>query len=68
MQGVGAVLGGTIAQFLGHGTTGVAWTMATLAALSLAVTISLTPGLRRSQPVEQHEAPAGASRSTELSS
>ena len=48
MQGVGAILGGTLAQLLGRGATGVAWTMVTLAILSLAVTASLTPGLRRS--------------------
>ena len=50
MQGVGAVLGGSLAQLLGRGPTGVAWTMATLATLSLAVTIAVTPGLRRSRP------------------
>ncbi len=36
MQGVGAILGGTLAQFLGNGTTGVAWSVAILAVLSLA--------------------------------
>jgi MFS family permease len=50
MQGVGAVLGGGLAQLLGRGTTGVAWTIAVLAVVSLAVTASLTPGLRRSRP------------------
>jgi predicted MFS family arabinose efflux permease len=42
MQGVGAILGGALAQLLSHGTTGVAWTMATLAVLSLAITCSLS--------------------------
>jgi hypothetical protein len=50
MQGVGAVLGGGLAQLLGRGTTGVAWTIALLAVVSLAVTASLTRGLRRSGP------------------
>jgi MFS family permease len=50
MQGVGAVLGGSLAQVLGHGSTGVAWTMAALATLSLLVTVSLTRGLRRTRP------------------
>jgi MFS family permease len=54
MQGIGAVLGGGLAQLLGHGTTGVAWTMTTLAVLSLVVTTSLTPGLRRSEPTRLH--------------
>ncbi len=67
MQGVGAILGGTLAQLLGHGTTGVAWTMAALAILSLAVTASLTPGLRRSHP-RSNQWPADNPRSTELSS
>lgn len=67
MQGVGAVLGGTLAQFLGRGTTGVAWTMAMLAALSLAVTIALTPGLRRSRPQHAEQQTAVAvSASSEL--
>jgi MFS family permease len=51
MQGVGAILGGALAQLLGNGRTGVAWTMAVLAVLSLVVTASLTTGLRRSRPV-----------------
>ena len=50
MQGVGALLGGGIAEVLGRGSTGVAWTMAVLASASLLVTLSLTPGLRRSGP------------------
>jgi hypothetical protein len=44
------VLGGSLAQVLGHGSTGVAWTMAALATLSLLVTVSLTRGLRRTRP------------------
>jgi MFS family permease len=67
LQGVGAILGGTIAQFLAHGATGVARTMAILAILSLAVTVSLTSGLRRSQPAKR-EATAIDSRTTKLSS
>lgn len=50
MQGVGALLGGGVAQLIGHGTTGVAVTMTGLAGLSLLVTASLTRGLRRSAP------------------
>jgi hypothetical protein len=57
MQGLGAILGGTLAQLLGNGATGVAWTVATLAVLSLAVTTALTPGLRRSRPLTQHQGP-----------
>jgi MFS family permease len=57
MQGVGAILGGTIAELLGHGTTGVGWTIAALALLSVTVTVALTPGLRRSHP-STHEQPA----------
>jgi predicted MFS family arabinose efflux permease len=50
MQGVGAVLGGTIAEVVGRGATGVGWTIAALAGLSLMVTVALTRGLRLSDP------------------
>jgi MFS family permease len=64
MQGVGAVLGGTMAELIGRGTTGVGWTIAILAIVSLTVTITLTPGLRRTHPYdrEQRPAPAGDTR------
>jgi predicted MFS family arabinose efflux permease len=50
MQGVGAVLGGAIAEAIGRGTTGVGWTIGLLAVLSLSVTVALTRGLRLSDP------------------
>jgi MFS family permease len=50
MQGVGAVLGGTVAEVVGGGTAGVGATIAGLAVLSLCVTVALTRGLRRSDP------------------
>ncbi len=50
MQGVGAVLGGAIAEVIGRGTTGVGWTIGLLAVLSLSVTVALTRGLRLSDP------------------
>ena len=53
MQGVGAVFGGSMAELIGRGTTGVGWTIAILAIVSLTVTITLTPGLRRSQPFDR---------------
>jgi len=68
MQGVGALLGGTIAQLLGLGATGVAWTMASLAILSLAVTAALTPGLRRSQHSRHHQRSVEDPLGRELSS
>ncbi|TDE13061.1 MFS transporter [Jiangella asiatica] len=52
MQAAGATLAGLIAQVLPIGTA-----MATMAALSLAVTVALTPGLRLSDPAM--EAAAG---------
>ena len=65
MQGVGAIVGGALAELLGHGATGVAWTMATLAVLSLAVTFTLTPGLQRSQP-RRRQPPVENAASTQL--
>lgn len=49
MQSVGALLGGVIAQLLGHGTSAAGHAIAVMAILSVLVTVSLTPGLRRSR-------------------
>lgn len=64
MQGLGAVLGGTIAECIGRGTTGVGWTISTLAVLSLIVTITLTPGLRRTHPSDRESQPRTADAGT----
>ena len=58
MQGVGAVLGGSIAEVVGRGPAGVGVTITALAVLSTIITLSLTPGLRRSRPVD--DATAGS--------
>jgi len=50
MQGVGALLGGAVAQAIGNGTSGAARAMAGMAVLSVLVSIALAPGLRRSSP------------------
>ncbi|GAA3934806.1 MFS transporter [Actinomadura viridis] len=60
MQGVSAALAGTIAQHTSPGTA-----MAVLAAVSVAVTLSLAPGLRpvrAAPPVPEPPAPQQASR------
>lgn len=49
-QGMGAVLGGAVAQLLGTGTLAASRAMAVMALLSIVVTVVLTPGLRRSRP------------------
>jgi predicted MFS family arabinose efflux permease len=49
-QAIGAVMGGFVAQALGPGLEGTGQAMAVMAALSLAATLALTPGLRRSRP------------------
>lgn len=66
MQGVGGVLGGTIAKVLGRGTTGVGRTIATLAVLPLIVTITLTRGLRRSHPNDKERQSASAGDMTDV--
>ncbi|CCH76698.1 Integral membrane protein [Nostocoides japonicum T1-X7] len=48
-QSIGAVGAGAVAQWVGRGTAGVGLTMGVFAVLSLATTLSLTPGLRRSR-------------------
>jgi predicted MFS family arabinose efflux permease len=53
MQAVGATLAGVAAQFLPTGTT-----MTLLAVASLAVTVTLSPGLRLSNPTSQAHADA----------
>lgn len=58
MQGIGALLGGGIAEAVGRGAQGVGWTMSILAVASLLVTLSLTAGLRRSAPRERASAAA----------
>lgn len=50
MQGVGALLGGAVAQAIGNGTSGAARAMAGMAVLSVLVSIALAPCLRRSSP------------------
>lgn len=50
MQAVGAALAGTVADVVGRGSTGAAYAMGSMALLSLAVTLLLTRGLRRSAP------------------
>lgn len=48
-QGVGATLGGAAAGLLGTGSPAVAQAVTAMAALSIVVTLALTPGLRRSR-------------------
>lgn len=49
MQGIGAVLAGALAQQLGGDHAGVATAIGLTGCASLAVTVSLVPGLRRSR-------------------
>ena len=49
-QAIGAVAGGLVAQGLGGEVSDTARAIAIMAALSLAATVVLTPGLRRSRP------------------
>jgi predicted MFS family arabinose efflux permease len=53
MQGVGAALAGTLAQALGATAHSAATAAGIMAAMSLAVTASLAPGLSRSRPDRQ---------------
>lgn len=50
-QSIGAVGAGIVAQALGAGVRATGITMGLFAVASVAVTLSLTPGLRRSRPV-----------------
>jgi MFS family permease len=58
MQGVGAVLAGVLAQALGATAHSAAIAAGIMAAASLAVTVCLAPGLRRSRP--DHQPPKAA--------
>ncbi len=50
MQGVAAVLAGLLAQRLGAGPSGASTAIGILGCASLAVTVALIPGLRRTRP------------------
>ena len=50
MQGIAAVLAGLLAQRLGGGHAGAATAIGVLGCASLAVTVALIPGLRRTRP------------------
>lgn len=62
MQGIGAVLAGTLAQALGATAHSAATAAGIMAATSLAVTASLAAGLRRSRP--DHQTPTVRSVTT----
>jgi hypothetical protein len=57
MQGVAAVLAGLLAQRLGGGHAGAATAIGVLGCVSLAVTVALIPGLRRTRPGDSEAAP-----------
>jgi MFS family permease len=50
MQGIGATLAGALAQALGSGPTAASTAIGVMAIASALVTVTLTPGLRRSSP------------------
>ena len=50
MQGIAAVLAGSLAQWLGGGHRAAATAIGILGCASLAVTVALIPGLRRTRP------------------
>jgi hypothetical protein len=50
MQGAGAVAAGLLAQRLGAGPSGAATAIGVMGCASLAVTVALIPGLRRTRP------------------
>jgi MFS family permease len=50
MQGIAAVLAGSLAQWLGGGQRAAATAIGILGCASLAVTAGLIPGLRRTRP------------------
>lgn len=58
MQGIAAVLAGLLAQRLGGGTAGASAAIGLFGCASLAVTVALIPGLRRTRPRAGH-VPAG---------
>ena len=62
MQGVAAVLAGLLTQRLGGGHAGAATAIGVLGCASLAVTVALIPGLRRTRPGDsrRHARRAGA--------
>ena len=49
-QALGALVGGTVASALGTGPVAAAHAMGVMAVASVAVSVALTPGLRRSRP------------------
>jgi predicted MFS family arabinose efflux permease len=61
-QALGALLGGAVASALGVGPTAAAYAMGAMAVASVVVSITLTPGLRRSRPGAEvlETAPAAA--------
>ena len=54
MQGIAAVLAGVLAQRLGGGHAGAATAIGVFGCASLAVTVALIPGLRRTRPRPGH--------------
>ena len=52
MQGIAAVLAGSLAQWLGGGRLAASTAIGILGCASLAVTLALVPGLRRSRPCD----------------
>jgi len=58
MQGIAAVLAGLFAQQLGGGAAGASTAIGVFGCVSLAVTVTLIPGLRRTRPQLGH-VPAG---------
>ena len=50
-QAMGALIGGSVASAIGVGSAAAAQAMGVMAALSVAVSIALIPGLRRSRLV-----------------
>ena len=49
MQGVGALVGGTVAELFGSGRGGAATAVGVMSCASLVVSVALIPGLRRSR-------------------
>jgi predicted MFS family arabinose efflux permease len=66
MQGGGAVLAGALAQALGATAHSAATAAGIMAAVSLAVTVSLAPGLRRSRPCPPSGQPEHYEAASEL--
>ncbi|HSU73414.1 MAG TPA: MFS transporter, partial [Terrabacter sp.] len=59
-QALGALLGGAVASALGVGPTAAAQAMGVMAVASVAVSLALTPGLRRSRPAAEVSGPVPA--------